>query len=312
MPKKFSIALKREWLHAYEDGKSEASISRDNRCDVRTLKNGLDEARLERTATLAKAEAIKEAFHNHNQRLLSTIEDLLPALMPLPLNQPIPWRQNFKPEPLAIVCGKAQYEILPTPRVSSITLDAEAKVEWKYLIEHLRRDPLGQALKQWKKALADHIEARIALKRKLSELLKKETGYRMLDKPANQAAVIPENAPFLDPFLVDLLFQEIIKRLPEVPDTVAINDNIVAEPNSGEITYSHGQILAYTPEKAQELKEQITAVIDDLSSSGEIRTVINTYGTVKDLGERARQAADEILMLGLIPGQCQLCRRLGM
>ena len=77
MPKKFSITDKRKWLEDYENGKSEASIASDSRCDPRTIRRGIEEARRGRDAQAARIDLLKQAVLKHQKRLTNKLEELL-------------------------------------------------------------------------------------------------------------------------------------------------------------------------------------------------------------------------------------------
>lgn len=303
MPKKVSIIKKREWLKVYEEGRSEASIAREEHCDVRTLKKGIRDARLERDTTLARADLIKEALRSHNENLLELIRGIL-LVVQLPRSDlAIPWKNEFTSSSIRIEGGRAHYEGWPEIKVTNITMDVEDKTEWGLLEEHLKTDRLWQLLGQWKKALAAHLEARMIMKPKLANLLEKKTRYQIADKPTD--------GHFLYSDSVDFLFQEEIKQLLEPASASDLVKNIVAVPDIGRVSYA-GLTLAYAPGSEEECRQYILDTIDELRVSTEARSVINTYNTAKDLTAKARQAAEEILMLRLVPGHCRICRRLGM
>ena len=304
MPRKISIIKKREWLQAYEEGKSEASIAREEHCDVRTLKKGIQEARLERDATLARADLIKEALRSHNESLLELIREILTVVKPPGSNQAIPWKREDLPSLIRIEGGSVQYESWPEPKVMGVTLDAEDKMEWGLLEEHLKLDRSWHLLGLWKKALATHLEARIAMKRKLANLLQEKTEYQLVDPPIS--------GPFLYSSSVDFLFQKVTQRLLQLADTSDLNNNIIADTGKGDVRYGTSTILTHALGKEEACRQHILEALDELLSSNEAKSVIDTYLVVEDLTTKARRATEEIRMLRLVPGQCRICRRLGM
>jgi hypothetical protein len=50
--------------------------------------------------------------------------------------------------------------------------------------EHLRGDPLWKALAEYKKAIAENLEEKIAFQRKEISLFKERTGYEVVDEQA--------------------------------------------------------------------------------------------------------------------------------
>jgi hypothetical protein len=300
MPKKFSIINKREWLKAYEDGTPEATIAK-NKCDIRTVQKGIEEARLEQDSRTARADLIKEALRKHNESLLATIDDVMSVLIPMPARQHVPGGSSSGSLP--INGGKAQYELWPEPRVFSVTLDAEDRPEWDLLWQHIKRDRLRDTLTQWKKTLTSHLQARMVLRQRLESLLRQKTGYEFAEKPASGA--------YLDTDGVSFLLEKLLDRISE-PVTVSDFENmIVADPRRGEVTYGRGLALAHAPGKEEECREAIIAAIAELLRSDEWISVLETFRRIKESATKARQAAEEIRLLGLLPGRCRICSRLG-
>lgn len=304
MPKVDSIIKKRGWLKAYEQGQSEAAIAKDAHRDVRTIKRGIEEAKREQVSSVARAELLKEALHNHHETLLSLINEMLLALKLPPANQPIPWESAFSPGLIKIDGGTAKYEYLFDLEVTSITLitlDVEDKIEWELIREHLKRDPFLEALNQWKKALASHLTARMITKRKLATLLKEKTGYAVVKDATNGSFIYSHS--------IDFLFGQMLMAMTRLAGIEDLKRSISADRGSGDIRFGSGTILAHAPEAEQACRESIIGVLDELLKSHD---VLETYRVCEELTAKARRAADEICMMGLLSGQCRICRRLGI
>jgi len=304
MPRKVSIVEKREWLADYERGKPEASIAGKARRDVRTIKKGIEEAQRDRDTHMARTDLIKEALRSHNESLLKLIRETLSAVKLPGSNQVIPWKREDLPSAIRIEGGNMRYESWPESKVTSITLDTEDKIEWGLLEEHLKPERSWHLLGQWKKALAAHLEARIAAKRKLANLLQEKTEYQLVD--------LPISGSFLYSSSVDFLFQQMTQRLLQLADTSDLNNNIIADTEKGDVRYGASTILAHAPGKERECRQHILEAFDELLSSNEAESVINTYLVAEDLTIKARRIVEEISLLGLVPGRCRVCRRLGM
>ena len=81
MPRKFLDTDKRKWLNLYESGKTEIWIARERaKCDPRTVKRGIEEARRKQDARVARAELIKDALRKHQDSLLEELDKILAAL----------------------------------------------------------------------------------------------------------------------------------------------------------------------------------------------------------------------------------------
>jgi len=316
MPKKIPIVEKRRWLQDYEQGKSEAAIASQNHRDLRIIKKGIAEARRERVVNVARADLLKDAIRNHNEKLLSIVHEILSALNPPASTQQVPWKWQIFTSSISIEGGKAEYEYWEQPKVFTVILNIESKTDWRFFEEHVKYERLWKLLNQWKKILASHLEARMVLKRSLEKLLEndgkgleaselaKREKYALADEPVAGAFIYSHS--------VDFLFQMATQRLPGLADTSDFEDNIIVDTNSGDVRYG-GTILAHAPGAEQEYRDHLIRAISNLMQKHEeVNSVSKTYKMVEESAVKVRQAAEEIYSMGLVPGQCRICRRLGM
>jgi hypothetical protein len=308
MPRKaITVIEKRKWLEQYEAGKTEAAIANDTKHDIRTVKKAIEETRRERVATLAKTELLKEALHAHNETLLGMIQKIIPAIVLPPLEQIIPLETSPWLVSIPIKDGKAEYESEPMIKVVQITLDAENQPEWELLAEHLKRDILWRALGQWKERLATQLEARILMKRRLAKLLEEKTGYKLADEPLEGHFIY---SSYLGP-----VFEVVISQLLGLIDESEVDGSIIADCDRGEVRCkrrSDQPVLAEVPGAEKEFRLKIMAALGELQKSTEAKSFISSYRATEEATAKARQVAEDIRMLRLVPGTCRLCRRLGM
>ena len=78
MRKKFLMPDYRKWLELYENGESERWIAREHaKCDVRTVKRGIEKASLERDARMVRTELLRQALKSHQESLLDLMKEIL-------------------------------------------------------------------------------------------------------------------------------------------------------------------------------------------------------------------------------------------
>ena len=316
MPKKIPIVEKRRWLQDYEQGKSEAAIASQNHRDLRIIKKGIEEARRERVVNMARADLVKEAIRNHNEKLLSIVQEILPVLKPPASTQKVPWRRQISTSSIPINGGKAEYEYCEQPKVFTIVLDVESKADWRFFEEHVKYEGLWKLLNQWKKILASHLEARMVLKRSLEKLLEDDGKGPEASELAKRGKYVltdePVDSAFIYSHSVDFLFQMATQRLLELADTGDFEDSIIADSDSGDVRCG-GTILAHAPGAGQEYRDHLINAISNLMHKHEeVNSVSKTYKIVEELAVKVRKSAEEISSMGLVPGQCKICRRLGV
>lgn len=305
MPRKFSIVDKRKWLQKYERGKSEVSIATDSRCDARTVKKGIEEARREHDAQIARTELLKHALLTHQERLLDKLKEITSTLILPPRDWAVlSWYRDgdsiFSEGDLATAGGQSHEVYKATRRAGD-----QADMLQDMLRQHLRNDKLWKILAQREKVYASHRLERMALQRKVVSLLQEETGYKVMDRND-----VPP--PFLYSYTAGHLFFKMTLRL-------AFGDytsddwqgDIVADTAAGNVSHP-GQILAEVPGKEKRCRQKLLDAFQKMKLLQEVITVAETFRQLEEATLRARQAVEEVLALGLITGQCKVCRRLGM
>jgi len=303
MSRKISMVTKKQWLKEYEEGKPEIAIATRYKRDVRTIKKGIEEARRERDITFARADLLKEALRKHNADLMNLLEQLAGVLQPLPTSQAIPWQESDT-WPLTFPGGEARYETWPDVRVWNVTLDIEPEARWQLLLEHLKHDPLPKTLRDWKRTLSSYLEARVSLKQELAELLESKTGYQLENELAGDRYLVAPG--------VDNLFSYFLMDLPQPVHIARLANNITADSDTGQVRYGEGTTLAFARGEEEDCRNNMIEALKKLSTTKAMGTVITTYEMHRTSSDKASQAIEEIRMMGLVPGQCRICRRLGM
>lgn len=298
MPKKIPITEMRNWLNSYEEGKSEASIAEAARRDVRTIKKGIEQARRERDAQVARAELLKEALRKHQGDLLGIIEGILAALQVPSSNVEVPWKLEGSPSPIRLSGATVQHKL---EQGWTVFFENENSALWELLQEHLRRDRMWEAVAQWEKAIAAHLEARAALQRKLANLLEKETGLRLefIGSIGIESTTMRE------------LYTIVLRKALRFPEGEHLEKDIKVI-SAGEVMLK-SHVLAKTEEgREDQCKDSIFEALKKLRESQEAMDAIATYKEVEQSTVRAKASVEEISLLGLVPGQCRVCRRLGI
>lgn len=287
MPKKISINQMREWLKLYDGGRSEADIAKDAHRDVRTVKRSIEQARRELNAQTARADLLKEALRNHHNALLNTLREL---------------KDDIRIPPLDI----------DVPCLEDVGLETELTATWpeekrtllELLREHLKRDPLWDVLERWRKLLAGHLQARVALKCKAAKLLQEKTGLKLSDKPIKGPFLYSDAAPYI-------VYRETLIKALASGRSKDIEDNVNISPE-GKVRYGAGTLLAEPSGMEEECKRGILNAFSELWASPERERAVVTCREAETQAANVKKSMDEISMLGLVPGTCRICRRLGI
>jgi len=306
MPKRFSEMDKREWLDLYETGKSEKWIVRERaHCDPRTVKRGIDEARRRRDANMARVELVKDALRTHHKDLLGELQHMLSSLtMPLVDFTVLSWHHNgdsiFTVDDKTKEMNRKEQAITVTEKVN---IDRSTKRD--LLKEHLKNDRLWKILAQLKRDYHENTQARVALQRKIVNIVEKQTGYKFDDGNKLSTNFIYSCTTG------DLFFKSILQKAFGVRRTVNLEKDIYADVSRGTVQY-HGSTLAEVVGNEEVCKKNLLIALRKLQILEEVSRVVETQQALAASNEKAKQAVELLLLLNFVPGQCQVCKRLGI
>ena len=304
MPKIIPISEKRKWLQFYEQGKSEASIAKVEQRDINVIKRGILAARNERDLSLARSEMLKDALRQHQDKLLEVMNNILNSLVMPPVDLEMPGKAADAAYPIKLSGARIEYD----PEAGLVVMiQNENDVHWELIQEHLRRDRVWSKLTQWKEAMVKHIKARIDLRLKAELLLREYTGLVVLDTIDNAP-----NEDYLYPAAVNLFYRIEIEEALKLPNRESFREAlvVVSEPY---IKYAQGNVpLVHCSENHEDYRIKVIDAFKKFDNSSEISRIKETHKALIESTDKARRMAEEISLLGLIPGQCRVCRRLGM
>lgn len=294
MPKKFAAHQKAQWLEQYESGKSETWIANSAHCDVRTAKRGIEEARKDRDLRTARMELVKDALKKHQDGLLGMLRDILSSLdSPTIRSSDIPWGEE---------------EIAKSAAVpDNLPLGLEGRTEWGLLREHMKHDPFWKLIAQRQKALAALYNSKASLQRKVVAILKVKVGYKL----AGSTGIATPPCVYLyttGPHLFDVAF----RRASGAIDPRDFEEYVHADTTTGQVMFGGGTILAEARGEEEACVKKLHRALKALQKSQEALDVVAAQKELTQTTMKARQAVEEAVLLGMVPGRCRICRRLGM
>ena len=304
MRKKFSIADKRTMLTEFEAGKPMVAFVNEHSCDIRTIQKALDDARRERDATGARSELMKKALLNHQKRLEDEMKRIVTILeVPEVRFTPLSWYEDdsiFKTVGKAADNGSTLGLTKNPGRPSSASTTAT-----DLLRQHLKSDPLWKLLVQNDKAYAGHISHRIALQRSVVYLLEKKTGYKMSLKSES-------NLPFLCSYTAGpAVYESCLRVTLEGKEKEEFENELIADTRAGAVKFRN-TILVEDPGNEENCRLNILNAYHELLESPQLDEVKKSHENLSECYAKVKQAYEEIILLGYIPGSCSSCRRLGM
>ena len=305
MHKKFSIEDKRNLLKEYETGKPANAFVNEYKCDIRTVHKALDDARRERDAALARSELMKEALRNHQKRLEDEMKSIITSLevpeLPYTL---LSWYEGDNS--IFIVVGKTGDKISTLGLTKKPGRPSSSNTTATDLLrQHLKSDPLWKLLVQNDKAHAEHISHRITLQRNVVYLLEKETGYKMSSRPNS-------NIPFLYSYTSGpAVYESCLRVVLDNQEKGQFENELIVDTQTGAVKYRNS-ILLEDPGNEEICRLNILKAYHELLESPQLIEVKQSHEILTDCCIKVKQVAEEIYLLGYIPGSCSSCRKLGM
>ena len=300
MPRKFDDSKKKEWLELYEQGKTEKWIAHRSGCDVRTVKKAINDARLKRDVVIARIELVKDALRKHQDSLLEEIEQIMSSLV-------------IPPKDFAVLSWQRRGDSVFNDSDDQTKLESgRGNAMRRLLKEHLKNDKLWRVLAQWEKASANHLAAKIAFQRRTVALLQEKTSYKLIDGDGAPPFVYSYTAgPLFYKAAIDMAFATPEERaqgsaIRNMETAISVNIS------NGDVSFENRLILAVAPGSEQRTKQHLLDASKDLAESHEVEAVVETYRALEQVTIKTRQVVETIRLLGLVPGQCEICRRLGM
>jgi len=173
------------------------------------------------------------------------------------------------------------------------------------LNEHLKNDRRWKKLAQRETDYNDNIQARIALQHKIVNIIEKQTGYKFDDGKKLSANFICSYTTG------DLFFKSILQKAFGIHPTITLEEDLYADVSRGEVRYQ-GSILAEVAGNEERCKKNLLIVLRKLQRSKEVNRVVETQKALAESNETAKQVVELLLLLNFVPGQCQVCRLLGI
>ena len=303
---KFSIAYKRTMLTEFEAGKPAIAFVTQHSCDIRTIQKALDDARRERDAMHARSELMKEALFNHQKRIEDEMKRIVTILeVPEVRFAPLSWYEGDNS--IFTTIGQAEDKGSTLGLTKSPGRPSSASTTATDLLrQHLKSDPLWKLLVQNDKAHAGHVSRRIDLQRRVVYLLEKKTGYKMSLKSLS-------NLPFLYSYTAGpAVYESCLRVTLEGKEKEEFENELIADTRAGAVKFRN-TILVEDPGNEENCRLNILNAYHELLESPQLLDEVKkSHENLSECYAKVKQAYEEIILLGYIPGSCSSCRRLGM
>ena len=305
MPKTFPNSRKELWLSQHEQGKTIKQIATKAKCDMRTVKRAIEEMRGRHAAQEVMTQLYREAFRGHIDRLNSALDLIIEGLLlPDPYFTALGWANIALSGSASQESGKIGEER------SNDSEQGDDVLSDKVLIaEHLKNSKAWRALGDWTRSLRRHRTACGKLQMRSFEVLMQLTGLNTYEeRNADSGPLLhAENTG-------DLLCRTIVKDLSGDTDIEMVAKEIVIDNERGIVLF-RGTVLAEGIKESKELAEcrdSIVEALKVLKEGSEAFQVVNTFQQLEKVLPKVRNELRAVRLMGVLPGQCRICRQFGL
>jgi hypothetical protein len=291
---RYTEVHRRRWMELFEQGRSEDwiarhpidDISESQRCDVRTVRTAIQNARKQDQILAAEGQLIQDSLKNHHDKLLQTVEGIIRLLGIPPSNESLPEQEN-----------SADWK--------------NDELSYRRLLgEHLDNKTLVK-LQKWEECYIRHFEARRVLKQSITALMREKTELEFSDGNQKPPYLYKESPHTVFCFILTSLLFSIGQKLNEKKSTIDLNHAIRFDSKTGRVMLK-GVTIIENPGREGTYYQNILEVVSELLKSeadGEVRTSAKELGTASS---NLTAPLRELILLEMVPGRCRICRRLGL
>lgn len=305
MPKTYSNSRKEKWLAQFMQGKTIKQIAAKDKCDVRTVKRAIEELQGRHAAQEAMTQLYREAFRGHIDRLNSALDLIIEGLqLPAHYFTALGWIYIVLSGSVSQESGEVGGEGGNDSEQNEDVLSDKALIA-----EHLKNSKAWRALGDWNRSLRRHRTACGGLQIRSFEVLKRLTGLNTYEeRNADMGTLLhAENTG-------DLLCRTVVKDLSGGTDIKTVVKEIAVDDKRGTVLF-RGTILVEGIKEFKELNESrdsIVKALKELKESPEAMQVVNTFQQLEKVLPKVRNELRAIRLMGVLPGQCRICRQFGL
>ena len=294
MPRKVPWEVKERWYEAAERGTTVASLANDSKKDPRTVQRGVDEVRQHRLAAAARTELLKEGLRRHQEELLGLVRATAEALVPLPSHLEL--RFPGVPPPQVLELGPIR-AFLSGEEYTEVRLVMEEEFLWGLLRAHLGKDSAYRRLAEWKAAALEELNARLALKNHVVEVILREAELELGDDPRREGNVTARG--------LDQVVRAVVSRSVGEVTPYAIEVDVSQD---GGLVINHIE-AGCLPTPEFDLRALVAGLPQAIATQDQGLRLQAGRAKAAEQARRAAHAFLEVRASHYLPGSCRSCKR---
>lgn len=325
MPRKSKVSpeQRKKWLKQHSEGVPQDEIAAADRVVRRTVREGIERARVEADFEVAQREQLREALRGHQQDLLrqiGRIQDV--TTVPAPdyrvYGKPEKWLEDSDQEG-AVSGSTALNEPMPAslrpgegaPQVNviqnadgpqTVSLSDEGSALWTALKAHTgAKDPLWKAIGNWTRVRLRQEKSRWELTMAIKNLAKEEIHLPVLGASSDQPRITPQ--------LIALARQTVMQDAFGQP---YIDPSGELEWQGSNLVHTrHGVTLVVRSMADDVTIGQVKVVMRAATDLTEPRAEAEEYRALESATDKVHGECEQYRLMHFVAGRCSICKRLG-
>lgn len=328
---KISPEQRKRWLKSYSEGASQVEIAGTDKVARRTVREGIERARIEADFEIAQQEQLREAVRGHQNDLLVQVERIrrathLPSIDPqIHHVLPEPWivdsdedsaagemasmDEVIDPEPWSSSTGSSDTDNLPITHIGrsgngprSITLSDESSLIWTALKAHTgAKDPLWRFFARWKQARLKEEQTSWTLTLAIKDLAKHEFTLPVLSGARNQPRIAPHLISLVRDSWIGASLGKSIRDLSEELEWEGHN-----------LIHTRSRItLVARTEPDEVTQKQFKTLMEKAMNLAELKNEAEAFLALESATRKVHEQCEQYRLLHFIAGRCAICKKLG-
>ena len=265
------------------------------------VRRRIEEALHQRDLQLAKRHLIEDALKAHQADLMAILMELSEVIK-RPTTKVDVGLDDAKGVPFGIRYPGA---VAGTDRYERLDLEAEGKLSWGHLREHIPSDPVLDVIKRWKAGILKDLNARLALWNAIWAEAESVIGVKV-QNPMKTPPCLGRGFPWV------VYHQVIAPAFGSQAEALDRSSFTVEADGRVRVLYGSELFIARVPGDEDRCIESFMALVELAKDWDETRAVAEAYLQATHLTQKALKVLEETSLTHFLPGRCAVCKRLGV
>ena len=297
---------RRGWLDNHESGVSLSALAKRTGRNFRTIQKQVQQAAEERERSSARTELYRQAVTQHNDDLLGALTGLRESLW-APHDESLTVVAHFGPRASSAVTNG--YLIFNDGgfRVPTLDSNEDAGRLVELAEEHLSRDKdLWKGIDEWRRKLKVYADECLALGQR--------AGDEVIARSGLTVAFTEDSARGVQEGVHEGFISWACRLAIETASgDRSPSDSLDLRTSDNHLRYGGTTLVtSSSPDELEAANDVFSDLVSTLGTDATVRKIVRLKRQLDEEAQKLKRLIGDILLLGLVPGRCSVCNRLGI